>query len=175
MCAMISKLWFHANTHYSLFWYAILCMNTYTQLENYRSYVDILHIKQLLYYQRCLFSGLDLHAKHDWWVMVPNTYHRLFPCNKPFVHTSTHNWKTTGCKWMFCISNNNSTIDDIPCVLQSCTKHLTGEFWIQTSIVVVLWYNIIMYILLSSYIWISIWCPTTHDNKTHTAYDCTTH
>ena len=36
------------------------------KLENYRVHVNILHTKQLLYYLRCSFSGLELHASYDW-------------------------------------------------------------------------------------------------------------
>ena len=46
----------------------------------------------------------------------------------------------------------------------------TGELRPQTRIVVVLCYNI-----LHACTYIAIWCVTTHDNKSHVAYDCTTH
>ena len=40
--------------------------------ENHRAYMymDALHVKQLLYYMymycRCVFSGLELHVRHEW-------------------------------------------------------------------------------------------------------------
>ena len=33
----------------------------------------------LFYYQRCLFSGLELYARYAWWVMAPNAHCSLSP------------------------------------------------------------------------------------------------
>ena len=48
-------------------------------LINWTSYMDVLHIEQLLYHQRYLFSGLELHAIYNWKVIAPNMRHNLFP------------------------------------------------------------------------------------------------
>ena len=49
-------------------------MYTYTRKKNYRSYMDILHIKWLLYYWRCLFSVLEVDVRYKWWVVAPNMH-----------------------------------------------------------------------------------------------------
>ena len=41
-------------------------------------YMNILHIKRLLYYQRGLFTGLELYARYDWQVMRLHTHHHFF-------------------------------------------------------------------------------------------------
>ena len=48
-------------------------------VRNYRSYMDILLVERLLYYRRCLFSGSELHARYDWWVMAPSAHRSLSP------------------------------------------------------------------------------------------------
>ena len=79
MQAKINKLWLQTRITVS-FWDAILAY-LYAQLENYRLYV--LPIEQLLYYQRYLFSGLELHVyvRYDWWVMAPNMHCNSFQYN----------------------------------------------------------------------------------------------
>ena len=37
-----------------------------------RSYVDVLHIERLLYYQRHSLSGLDQHERSDWRATAPD-------------------------------------------------------------------------------------------------------
>ena len=41
-------------------------------------YMAILHVEWLLYYQRCLYSVLELNMRYNWWVMAPNTHCSLF-------------------------------------------------------------------------------------------------
>ena len=41
--------------------------------------MNILHVEQMLYYQRDDFSGLELYASHDWWVMTQNMHHSHLP------------------------------------------------------------------------------------------------
>ena len=77
----------------------------------------------------CVRGGCEIQlasygSKHAW----------QSPSDKQFVHTYTHNLKTTGHIWEFCILNNRSTIEDIPCVRQSCMRDLTGELGHQTCI-----------------------------------------
>ena len=84
----------------------------HAQLENYKSYTDALRIERLLYCQRYLFSGLNLCARYDLWVINLNTHHCFFPIRR-FVHTYTHNSNTTGHVWTFHISKDCSTIRDV--------------------------------------------------------------
>ena len=93
-------------------------------------------------------------------------------CNKQFVHGYGHNLKTTGHIWTFYISSNNSTIRDIPWVLWSCMRDLTGELRLQTCISLSQIQHYVSTCILQSRIYAS-----THDNKTHVPYDCihTTH
>ena len=51
-----------------------------------------------------------------------------------FSHTYMHNLKTKGRIWTFCITNDCSIIGDIPCLVQSCMRDLTGELQPQTHI-----------------------------------------
>ena len=71
--------------------------------------MNVLHIEQLLYYCRCLFSVLELDARYKWQVMTPNTHHSL--CKIIHLCTYKHNLKTTGhtkgknslsLQWFFC-------------------------------------------------------------------------
>ena len=57
-------------------------------------YKDILLVERLLYHQRYLFSLLESYARYDWRVMAPNMHCNLFLI-RHFVHTYTHNSKTT--------------------------------------------------------------------------------
>ena len=43
------------------------------------SKMDVLHIEWLRYYQRCLFSVLELDARYEWLITSPNTHRSLFP------------------------------------------------------------------------------------------------
>ena len=56
------------------------------------------------------------------------------PSNEPVVHTYMCNLKTTDHIWIFSISKDCSTIGDIPCVVQSCMRDLTGELQPQICI-----------------------------------------
>ena len=41
-------------------------------------YTNVLHMKQMLYYRRSCFSGLEMHVTYHSQAMVPNTQHSLF-------------------------------------------------------------------------------------------------
>ena len=91
---------------------------------------------------------------------------------KPFVR-ARKTWKLPVTRTFF-ISNDCSTFGDISCVVWSCMRDPTGELRPrQTS--VVLWYNIVSACTASRYVYIAIWCATTHDNETHLPYDCMLH
>ena len=40
--------------------------------------MNVLHVKQMLYYRRGAFSGLEMYASHDWGVIIQNTHGGLF-------------------------------------------------------------------------------------------------
>ena len=61
------------NMHHSLFMTSHLAY-LHTELENYMSYMDIQHIKRLLYYQRDSLCGLELHERSDWRATAPDTH-----------------------------------------------------------------------------------------------------
>ena len=93
----------------------------------------------------------------------------------PLVCAYTHNLKTTGCIWMFSISNDCCTIGPIPCMVQSCTRDPTGELLPQTCINHSLVQNGMRILQARTYMYNNIWCASTHDNKTHKPYDCILH
>ena len=70
------------------------CAYLYSELENYRLYVDIGHIEWLLCCQRYPFSGIELNVRYlyDCWDTGQNTHHRLFPINHLCVLTCI-TWK----------------------------------------------------------------------------------
>ena len=49
--------------------------------------MDVLHIKWLLYYQRCLFSVLELDVRYKWWVTPPNKHPSLFSISHSCVYS----------------------------------------------------------------------------------------
>ena len=65
---------------------------------------------------------------------------------------------------MFCISNDCSPLGDIPCVISTCMKDLTGELRPQTGIGGSLIQHCVCIPQASTYI--AIWYTTTHNNKT---------
>ena len=90
----------------------VFCAYLHTQLESKRSYKDALPIKQLLYYQRYLFTGLEMYARYNWQTVDPNTHRYLF-LRRNIVRPYTDNSTTTGHIWMFYILNDYSTIGDV--------------------------------------------------------------
>ena len=90
-----------------------------TFFKNWMSYKDVLPIKQLhyTYYRTYLFSGLELHARCNQWIMDPNTHRNHFPIQH-FVHIYACNSKTTGDTRTFYISNDCSTIGDVYFLLE---------------------------------------------------------
>ena len=107
-CELRSTSYGSKHTSQSL-QYTILCVLTSTTRK-----LQVLYGHSpywtTLYYWRCLFPGLELYARYNWWVMASSMHFNLFPL-RHFVHAYTHNSKTTGCIWTFCISNDCSTID----------------------------------------------------------------
>ena len=66
-------------------------------------------------------------------LMSYGTKHSLqFLFENPFVHSYTLNFKITGCIWMFCTSNDCSSIRDIPRVQCSLELHEKSK-WKATA------------------------------------------
>ena len=64
------------------------CAHLQSKIENYRLHADVLHIRWLLYYQRCRFSVLELDARYKWWGTPPNTHRSLFLINYFHVYSA---------------------------------------------------------------------------------------
>ena len=92
-----------------------------TQNPRAYTYTNVLHIKQLLCYQRCSFSGLELHVSYNWQVTAPNMLCSPFSvCH--FVHTYTHNLKIRSRIWTFHISNDTLLSDIFLCWVRAACK-----------------------------------------------------
>ena len=55
----------------------LILLHVTQHYSGYRAHMNIVHTKQLVYYQRCLFSGLEMHTSNNWWATVPNMHHGL--------------------------------------------------------------------------------------------------
>ena len=79
----------------------------------------------------CVRDGCELQL-----VSYMYDFKHVLQCrsDKPFVRTYMRNFKTTGHIWRFGISNDCSTIGDIPCEAQSCMRDPNGELRPQTCI-----------------------------------------
>ena len=97
---------------------AKFCVYLHSELEYIRSYMNVLISYDCSiigdFYFLCV---LELDVRYYWQVMTPNTHCSVFLISHLRVLTCTHNLKTTGHIWTFSISNNCSTIRDIPCVV----------------------------------------------------------
>ena len=134
--------------------------------------MDILHIKQLLYNQRFLFSVLELDARYNWWVIAPSSHGSVFPISHLCILTHI-TWKLQ--------------------IIYGCSAYRTTALLSKTFLV---WFGVAWEIWLESYdprhahrlfsdtncvhilqacTYIAIWYATTHDNKTHVPYDCILH
>ena len=131
--------------------------------------MDVLHIKRLLYYQRCLFcvrAGCKIqlasyNSKHTSQSLSDN----------PFVHSYTQDLKTAGHIWTFSILYDCSTIRDISLrglELQekSDWRGMAQDMHQSFSVTALCAYTTSLYIQ-----------ATVHDNnnKTHVSYDCILH
>ena len=63
------------------FRYVILWVLTHVhaQLDDSKSYKDVVAIERLVYYWRYLFAGLELYARYDQRVMIAYTHRNHFP------------------------------------------------------------------------------------------------
>ena len=73
--------------------------------------MNVLHVKQMLYYQRGAFFGLELYATHDWRVMIQNEHHNNL-LRHHYVRTFGHNLQTIESILAFYIPNDLATIGD---------------------------------------------------------------
>ena len=62
------------NTCCILFPICHLCVLFMHNLKTTGPYTDVLHIKQLLYYQKHSLCGLELHEKSDWRAIASDTH-----------------------------------------------------------------------------------------------------
>ena len=74
--------------------------------------MNVLYVKQMLYYRRGVFSELELYVSHDWHVIIKNT-HGSPLSRHHFVRTSADNLHTIGCILAFYIPNDLATIGDV--------------------------------------------------------------
>ena len=111
----------------------------------------------------CVRAGCEI----QWQVMTPNTHCSLFLISHLCVLTCI-TWKLQSHIWTLCISNDCSITRDIPCVV--CVRNPTGDIQPQTCI----GHSLIQHCvhMLQAVSYITIWCATTHNNKTHILYDC---
>ena len=65
MCLNVKKI---ENKILVLFIVFFFLSSPSAYLENYKVYINVLHIKGLLCYCRCLFSSLELCMIYNWWV-----------------------------------------------------------------------------------------------------------
>ena len=122
--------------------------------------------------------------------MAPNTHHNLFPIRHLCVLTHI-TWKLyRSCinNWT-CINDNNqqllSTNVQVMYKQQQPTTALLWRVWVvqscmrdQRATALGLYCRhcwIHCGHILQAHTYNTIWCVTTHDNKTPVAYDCTTH
>ena len=143
--------------------------------------MDVLHIKWLLYYWRCLFSVLELDVRYKWWIMYPNTHCSLFSISHFWVYTVV--LKTHTC---IKLENFRSYVDvehieqllyyrmHSLCGLQLHERSYWRESYGSRHPSVNLWNNIVC-VYLQACTFITIWYTTTPDNKTHLPYDCILH
>ena len=141
--------------------------------------MDNLLIEWKLYYQRCLFSGLELHARYDWQDMIGKlwlqTHIPVFPIHVHHLCILTCITWTIQVVQTLYISNNCSTCTFLTSL---CGLKLHERFnWKAMAPDTHHSHSLIQHCvcMLQALTYITIWCATTHDNKTHIAYDCITH
>ena len=74
--------------------------------------MNVLHVKQMVYYRRGAFSGLELYAGHNQCAIIQNTHRSCLP-RIHFVRTFGHNLQAIGHILAFYIPNDLATIGDI--------------------------------------------------------------
>ena len=103
--------------------------------------MDILHIKQLPYCWRCLFSVSELDVSHNWWVKAPNLHHSHF--------LISHLWVLTPVTWkLIQVIHGRSVYQTTALLLEtfSCGLGFPWGIWLESNssrhALVVPWYNI---------------------------------
>ena len=100
----------------------------------------VLHIKQLLYYQRYSFSGLELHLSYDWQVTTPNTHHSL--SDTPFC-VYLHTWlEKIQVIYKYSTYRTTVLLLEMSIFWVRAVSKLQFELWFQTHITVSFWYAI---------------------------------
>ena len=150
------------NMHHSLF----LIRQFVSELNNYRLYVDVLHIEQLFYYRKCLFS---MDARQDCQVtrMTPNAYYSVFVINHLCI------LKCITSKVLVIYGHSAYRTTALLSEIDLLWFWAAWEIWLKSyatrHILVVVWYKMVICILqVHTYIDYT----TTDYNKTHIPYDC---
>ena len=124
------------NVHRSLFLICNLHVRN-PSIENWRSYMDILHFEQLLYYWRHTLCGFELDQRSDWRATAPDM-HQLFsdttlsciyfkPVHALLFVAQLHVCMTTKLTYLMTgyYTPNNALHGFIRTVLASCTTCCT--------------------------------------------------
>ena len=152
-----------------------------------------LNTKQLLYYQRFSFFWVRAACKQDGQVMAPNMHHSLLLEHALHMHILNPppaDTDITGLRPAVCATVSPTHI--------GCGRSAYWMTALQSETLFLVWFRVAWEIQLESYrggpdmhqlfsgttmscnilpihAHIAIWWTTTHDNKTHVAYHCTTH
>ena len=87
--------------------------------ENYRSYMDVLHIEKLLCYPRHFLCGSKLHDRYDWKAMGPDTHHGLSLIQHCHAYiycslVSNYAWQQNSHSlWLYYTLNDGFTANDV--------------------------------------------------------------
>ena len=88
----------------------------FTHLKNHRAFMNVIHIKQLLYYYGCSFPGSELHVSYDCKAMAQNMHPGPF-LTQHFVCVCTKPWGTCNCTTHHLQEPQLKHEDSILCVL----------------------------------------------------------
>ena len=104
--------------------------------------------------------------------MAPNTHCSLFLIQH-FVHTYTHNLKLQSVYGCSAYPTTALLLETFP--LWFMELHEKFDWRAMAPDTHWSFFDTTCHACTTAHIYIAIWCVTTHDNKTHVAYDCTTH
>ena len=133
--------------------------------------MGVLHIEWLLHYRRGLFSVLEQDVRYNWWVRAPDMHHSLFRISHLCVLTCIA-WKLQvihGC----CAYWTTALL--LKTFFVWFRELLERFYWRATASDTIQLFSGAMLCALQACTYITIWCPTTHDNKTHIPYECMLH
>ena len=138
----------------------------HSELKNYRLYTNIVDIRWLLYYRRWPFSVLELDVRYNWRVMALNTHRSFFP----IIHLCI----LTHITWKLQVIYGHSAYGMTAVLSETFLVWFTvAREILQTCISHSLLQNCVC--ILQTHKYITVWCATTPDSKTHLPYDCMLH